>query len=175
MTDPDIASPYWDRPRFDAVNEGLLADELERFKKDSMFAGYSTLPENLVERIVAALRAVPSPDTVGVREASFTKRAVELITEAAGHRDDWGKYEYAIIDLVREAALSPSHCTAGRREVDPLIGLAERLDRLLLTASDNSRFVLSTESAKNIVEIVREWLRCAALTAEQSGPIAEPK
>lgn len=42
---------------------------------------------------------------------------------------------------------------------DPLVGLDERLDRLLLTASDNNRFVLSTESAQNIVGIVREWLR----------------
>jgi hypothetical protein len=42
---------------------------------------------------------------------------------------------------------------------DPLAGLDERLDRLLLTASDNNRFVLSTESAKNIVGIVREWIR----------------
>jgi len=42
---------------------------------------------------------------------------------------------------------------------DILAGLDGRLDRLLLTASDNSRFVLSTESAKNIVGIVREWIR----------------
>lgn len=42
---------------------------------------------------------------------------------------------------------------------DPLAGLHERLDRVLLTATDNSRFILSTESAKNIVGIVRAWLR----------------
>jgi hypothetical protein len=42
---------------------------------------------------------------------------------------------------------------------DPLVGLDGRLDRLLLTAIDNGRFVLSTESAKNIVGIVRAWLR----------------
>lgn len=42
---------------------------------------------------------------------------------------------------------------------DGLAGLDERLDRLLLTADDGGRFVLSTESAKNIVAIVREWLR----------------
>jgi hypothetical protein len=48
---------------------------------------------------------------------------------------------------------------------DPLAGLDERLDRLLLTASDNNKFVLSTESAKNIVGIAREWLRSKGASA----------
>lgn len=52
---------------------------------------------------------------------------------------------------------------------DGLAGLDERLDRLLLTADGGGRFVLSTESAKNIVGIVREWLRPAAPPA----PVAD--
>jgi hypothetical protein len=50
-----------------------------------------------------------------------------------------------------------------RAAIDPLAGLAERLDRLFLTSTeDNRRFVLATESAQNIVEIVREWIRSDA-------------
>lgn len=53
---------------------------------------------------------------------------------------------------------------------DPLVGLDERLDRLCLTEKDtNNRFILSTESAKNIVGIVREWLRVKGGPAATAG------
>lgn len=49
--------------------------------------------------------------------------------------------------------------------VDILDGLAERLDRLFLNSDSNERFVLGTGSARNIVAIVREWLRVRASPA----------
>jgi hypothetical protein len=52
---------------------------------------------------------------------NFTERAIKLITEAAGHRDDWGKYEYAIIDLAREAdAAQPASPLRGREAAELL-------------------------------------------------------
>lgn len=55
-----------------------------------------------------------------------------------------------------------------------LAGLVERLDRLCLTAKDGSRFILSTESAENIVGIVREWIRAKSVAAPpKPAPDAE--
>lgn len=48
-----------------------------------------------------------------------------------------------------------------------LAGLPDRLDRLFVTAQDGERFVLSTDSARNIVDIVREWLRMRLTTPAQ--------
>jgi len=60
-----------------------------------------------------------------------------------------------VIPLYAVHAQTPGH--------DPLAGLAERLDRLYLTSTeDGRRFVLATESAHNIVGIVREWIRSGA-------------
>jgi hypothetical protein len=67
----------------------------------------------------------------------------------------------------------PAQCDAVTVD-DKLVGLAERLDRLLLTANDNGKFILSTKSAKNIVEIVRVWLKRAPANRE-SGPAGEPQ
>jgi hypothetical protein len=51
---------------------------------------------------------------------------------------------------------SPPFGNAGE---DALAGLNERLDSLLVTAQSGDRFILSSDSAKNIVGIVREWIR----------------
>ena len=62
-----------------------------------------------------------------------------------------------------QAALACADTSTDRPSKDPLAGLVERLDRLLLTSTeDNRSFVLATESARNIVEIVREWVRSDA-------------
>lgn len=53
---------------------------------------------------------------------------------------------------------------AGPEPTDPLAGLDERLDRLFLSDDRGVRFVLSTDSARNIVAIVREWLRTRTST-----------
>lgn len=44
-------------------------------------------------------------------------------------------------------------------EAPELMGLDERLDRLLVTDEAGQRFILSTKSAQNIAAIAREWLR----------------
>lgn len=74
----------------------------------------------------------------------------------------------ALLDEVevalRTAALSQAQAgDVAQPSGDPLAGLVERLDRLCLTSTeDGRRFVLATESASNIVEIVREWIRSGA-------------
>lgn len=56
---------------------------------------------------------------------------------------------------------------------DVLAGLAERLDRLCLTSTeDGRRFILATESAHNIVGIVREWIRSRGHAQRPEVPFA---
>lgn len=92
------------------------------------------------------------------------KLADEIETYSKKYGDDWNcatlsmSWERAalVVAALRQAA-SPNGFEV--RSADVLAGLDERLDRLLLTSNENERFVLSTESAKNIVGIVREWIR----------------
>jgi hypothetical protein len=67
---------------------------------------------------------------------------------------------------VAQEGLSESTLTAA------LAGLPDRLDRLFLKASDGERFTLHIDSARNIVEITREWLR-NRLSASPASPRAE--
>jgi hypothetical protein len=135
---------------------------MSEIDKAQMAADFASIPDRtdgpmrraraLVEAHIADYGMVPHPDKI--KEAI----AVEL-------------------GLAEIRGADRSRACAQQTRDDALAGLDERLDRLLLTASDNCRFVLSTESAKNIVGIVREWLRSkgSPVTSTRLSPPAAPE
>lgn len=109
------------------------------------------------DRIDAILRAVPSPDTVGVRSAlqvvaDFMRKDVQ-----SSDNDLWTPEYEALHDQVI-VTLSPSHCTAGRRALEKIVSLAAK------RRTDHTKCNCTVCEMRDIAE--------AALTSEQSGPTA---
>jgi hypothetical protein len=151
--------------RSSAGNAGAV-EELAEFlcnEYEGEDASFFEASEYFKERWRAAVRAmlarVPNEPQPSADSASLLAEADGVLS--VGNAMDMSiSGAWAFIKKARDfLALTEPQPSAGS---DPLKGLDERLDRLFLTADDGNRFVLSTESAKNIVGIVREWLRTRA-------------
>lgn len=156
------------------VNEGLLeASAAQHFNlskgQPAQFVRNGVL-ETCQCRECAALRAVPSPDTVGVREAlEMARRYAEYISDdmplevLAPQASQLGD---ALLVL---ASLSPSHCTAGRRE--EMLTLADEYEAgtKKAAATGYEEFGADFQHKR---QLIIDALRLAALTSEQSGPTA---
>lgn len=152
-------------PRSDAVNEGPLALAVE-LEKWHCCAGST---QDLMNRAAAALRAVPSPDTEALQ------RVLREARRFADPDGDPTALSARVLISQIDAALSPSHCTAGRRE--------EMIRRIELV-----RAFIASEYADPAQEPKGDWISpearpahdalclclaaLAALASEQSGPIA---
>lgn len=89
----------------DAVNEGLLANLIARLEADAKVGCY-TLIKYEHKELLAALRAVPSPDIVGVRLPEIPDDDADFTPELARK----------IIAIYQKMLASPIPCTSARRE-----------------------------------------------------------
>lgn len=163
------------------MSADLLADKIEKFSTQTL------LTRDELQIIVAALRAVPSPGTVGVREASCANarageapwRTKKVYHCADCERQDgnhtWPIYDATgrklsihyldettarlIVRAVNALALSPTHCTSARREE-----IAQ-----LLAQFDGHFWENITDNHKNIY---RNRTDAILSLSEQSGPTA---
>lgn len=137
-------------------------------KRETMIAELSRDFPAAADRIDAILRAVHSPDTVGVREAQMYQSLIKIAayddslaseklakTGSYSGFDEPGSVEIARNTIRELAALSPSHCTAGRRALEEIVSLAAK------RRTDHTKCNCTVCEMRDIAII--------ALTSEQSG------